>query len=196
MARTGPEGRPPQRIRIVAGIWRGRYLNVPARPAVRPTPARVRETLFNWLAGDVENADCVDLYAGSGALGFEAASRGARHVTLVDRDRTVVQNLRQEARRLAATHMEVVCARALAYIDCQRDPVDLLFIDPPFALGTELLEKTCARLAASRLLKDSSLAYVESPADWDPQIPASWTPLKSKRAGQVGYHLFAARPYA
>ena len=196
MARAGPEGRPPQRIRIVAGIWRGRYLNVPARPAVRPTPARVRETLFNWLAGDVENAACVDLYAGSGALGFEAASRGARHVTLVDRDRAIIQSLRQEARRLAAPQVEAVCAQALAYIDCQRDPVDLLFVDPPFALGTELLEKTCARLAASRLLKDSSLAYVESPADWEPQIPASWTPLKSKRAGQVGYHLFAARPYA
>ena len=196
MARAGPEGRPPQRIRIVAGIWRGRYLNVPARPAVRPTPARVRETLFNWLAGDVENAACVDLYAGSGALGFEAASRGARHVTLVDRDRAIIQSLRQEARRLAAPQVEAVCARALAYIDCQRDPVDLLFVDPPFALGTELLEKTCARLAASRLLKDSSLAYVESPADWEPQIPASWAPLKSKRTGQVGYHLFAARPYA
>ena len=195
MAKTSPKNQPPQRVRIIAGLWRGRYLQVPSVPSVRPTPVRVRETVFNWLAGNVENAECVDLYAGSGALGFEAASRGARRVTLVDRNRTVVQCLRQETQKFSATQIEVVHARALAYIDCLREPLDILFIDPPFALGTELLEKTCTHLAASRALKESSLVYVESPADWAVRIPSRWTSLKSKQAGQVGYHLFAARPY-
>ena len=195
MARANPKSQTPRRVRIVAGIWRGRYLQVPPRPSVRPTPARVRETVFNWLAGNVEGAECVDLFAGSGALGFEAASRGARRVTLVDRDRGVVQCLRQETQKFSATQIEVVHARALTYIDCLRDPFDILFLDPPFALGAELLEKTCAHLSTSRALKESSLVYVESPADWTAQVPARWTPLKSKQAGQVGYHLFEARPY-
>ena len=196
MAKTNPKRPLPQRVRIVAGLWRGRYLQVPSTPSVRPTPVRVRETVFNWLAGSVENAECADLYAGSGALGFEAASRGARRVTLVDRNRTVVQCLRQETQKFSAAQIEVVHARALAYIDCLREPLDILFIDPPFALGTELLEKTCTQLAASRALKESSLVYVESPADWAVRIPSRWSSLKAKQAGQVGYHLFAARPYA
>ncbi len=195
MAKASPKGPPPQRVRIIAGTWRGRYLQVPPYPSVRPTPARVRETVFNWLAGSIEGAECIDLFAGSGALGFEAASRGARQVTLVDRERGVVKYLRQETEKFAAVQIEVVNARALSYIDCLRHPVDILFLDPPFARGTELLEKTCARLAASRALKESSLVYVESPADWAVRVPARWTPLKSKQAGQVGYHLFAARPY-
>lgn len=195
MAKASPKGQLPQRVRIIAGTWRGRHLQVPPCPSVRPTPARVRETVFNWLAGSIEGSECVDLYAGSGALGFEAASRGARQVTLVDRDRGVVQCLRQETERFSATQIEVVHARALAYIDCLRDPVDILFLDPPFAPGPDLLEKTCARLAASRALKESSLVYAESPADWTVRVPARWTPLRSKQAGQVGYHLFAARPY-
>ena len=194
MAKTSRKSQPPQRVRIIAGTWRGRYLQVPPCPSARPTPARVRETVFNWLAEHIEGAECADLYAGSGALGFEAASRGARKVTLVDRDRTVVRCLRQEAQKLAATQVEIVNARALAYIDCLRKHLDIVFIDPPFTLGTGLLEKTCARLSSTQALKESSLVYVESPADWEARIPASWAPLKSKRAGQVGYHLFAARP--
>ena len=195
MAKASPKGQPPQRVRIIAGIWRGRYLQVPPYPSVRPTPARVRETVFNWLAGSIEGAECIDLFAGSGALGFEAASRGARQVTLVDRERGVVKCLRQETEKLSAAQIEVVNARALSYIDCLRSPVDILFLDPPFTRGTELLEKTCTRLASSRALKESSLVYVESPANWVARVPARWTPLKSKQAGQVGYHLFAARPY-
>ena len=194
MAKANPKGQPPQRIRIIAGIWRGRHLQVPPCPSVRPTPARVRETVFNWLAGSIENAECIDLYAGSGALGFEAASRGARQVTLVDRDRGIARRLRQEAAKLSATQIEVICAQALAYIDRLRDPVDILFLDPPFAPDSDLLEKTCAHLAASRALKESSLVYVESPASWDARAPTRWTLLKSKQTGRVGYHLFAARP--
>lgn len=195
MARTAAEARFPRRVRIVAGAWRGRCLQVPPRPAVRPTPARVRETVFNWLAGRVEGAICADLYAGSGALGFEAASRGAARVALVERDRAVAQCLRREAARLAAPQVTVVHARALAYIDCLREPLDLVFVDPPFGRGPELLEKTCARLAASRALHGESLAYVEAPAAWEPRVPAGWEALRSQRAGRVGYHLFAARPY-
>ncbi len=195
MAKTRPRGRPPRRVRIIAGAWRGRYLQVPSLPSVRPTPARVRETLFNWLAGSIESAECVDLYAGSGALGFEAASRGARRVTLVDRDREVARRLRQEVENLSTTRVEVVHARARAYIDRLRDPVDILFLDPPFASGPDLIETVCTHLAASRALKKTSLVYIESPADWSARVPTRWTPLKSRQAGQVGYHLFAARPH-
>lgn len=195
MAKANPKGPPPQRVRIIAGTWRGRYLQVPPGPSVRPTPARVRETVFNWLAASIEGSECIDLYAGSGALGFEAASRGARRVTLVDRDRNVVQCLRQETEKFSAVQIDVVHARALAYIDCLRNPVDILFLDPPFVRGAELLEKTCTHLAASQVLKESSLVYAESPADWTVRVPDRWTPLRSKQAGKVGYHLFAARPY-
>ena len=151
--------------------------------------------MFNWLAENVIGARCADLYAGSGALGFEAASRGARQVILVDRDRAVAQFLRQEAKKLSAAQVEVVHAQALAYIDDLHKPFDILFVDPPFALGTDLIEKTCSRLSSAQALKDPSLVYVESPACWTVNVPASWEPLKSKRAGQVGYHLFSASPY-
>ena len=182
-------------MRIVAGLWRGRYLDVPGAHGVRPTPARVRETVFNWLAGRVEGAQCLDLFAGSGALGFEAASRGAAQVTLVERERAVAQALRRQAGLLPAPQVRVVHARALAYIECMRAPADIVFVDPPFSRGTEFLEKVCALLAGSRALRDSSLVYAESPADWAPRLPVGWRLRKSRRAGRVGYHLLEARPY-
>ena len=193
MARTRPNNR-PQRIRIVAGQWRGRLLRVPPHPSVRPTPARVRETVFNWLAGHVDGTDCLDLFAGSGALGFEAASRGARRVTLVDQNRTITDCLRREVEQLEAAQVDVVCARALTYLERIEAPMGIIFLDPPFSVNSALLEKTCVKLAGSQALAADSRVYVESPADWTPQVPANWETLKSKRTGQVGYHLFAVHP--
>ncbi len=194
MAKTRPEKRLPQRVRIIAGMWRGRYLKVPPCPEVRPTPSRIKETVFNWLASEIEDATCVDLYAGSGALGFEAASRGAQRVTLVDQDRQVAQCLKHSVQSFNAMQIEVLCTNALDYIDQHSGRIDVVFIDPPFSDGNQLLEQTCSRLAASNMLKESSLAYVESPANWGLKVPETWTILKSKTAGQVGYHLFAAAP--
>ena len=192
MARTRADR--AQRVRIVGGIWRGRYLEVPAHRRVRPTPARVRETVFNWLAGHIDGARCLDLFAGSGALGFEAASRGAAQVTLVERERSVVQVLRRQAERLDAGQVEVVHARALAYLEYAPEPADLVFLDPPFTSGTAFLEKTCGLLARSRAVKDGGLVYVEAPASWQANIPATWRARKNRSAGQVGYHLFESGP--
>ena len=194
MGKASPSGRPPQRVRIIAGDWRGRFLQVPPGPTVRPTPARIRETVFNWLMPHIAGARCVDLFAGSGALGFEAASRGAAHVTLIDHNRAVTRCLQQQARTLAATNIEVVHAAVSDWLDGPLEPHDILFLDPPFAAGAGLLEKTCTRLDASSALSQSSLVYVESPAGQAPSVPAHWTALKSKQAGRVGYHLFAAGP--
>ncbi len=190
MGKASPKRNPPRRLRIVAGTWRGRYIKVPPHPSVRPTPARVRETVFNWLAGELEGARCLDLYAGSGVLGFEAASRGAQCVTLVERHRATANFLRAQAEILQAPQVKIVCANARDYLAKQPNPVDIVFLDPPFSDAEVSLEAACAQLAASPCLKPTSLVYVEAPANQQWSAPASWEALKSQQAGQVRYHLF------
>ena len=192
MGKASPRTSPPQRVRIVAGIWRGRYIQVPPVESVRPTPARVRETLFNWLAGEVQGADCLDLFAGSGILGFEAASRGARHVSLVEHNRTIVRGLESEIKTLSAQDMDVFCTDALTYLSQRKTPVDIVFLDPPFGASADLLETVCASLHRNAWLKPTSRIYVETPAGRSVPVPSSWVLVKSKCAGKVGYHLFSA----
>jgi len=194
VGKTNPKGHPPSRLRIVAGIWRGRYLRVPPVPQVRPTPARVRETLSNWLAGELQGATCLDLYAGSGALGFEAASREARRVILVDHDPNIIRCLRAEVEKLQAEQVEVHCADALDYLKKLVEPIDIVFLDPPFSPDPTLLEDTCTTLAKVSCLKPTSRIYIEAPAKQHINTPVNWVRLKSRQAGQVGYHLFASQP--
>jgi 16S rRNA (guanine966-N2)-methyltransferase len=171
------------RLRVIGGKYRSRVLRVPARPGLRPTPDRVRETLFNWLGQSLEGLACLDLYAGSGALGFEAASRGARRVVMVEKDRVALAELERNRATLRAEQVEIVAADALAYLAKSRDQFEVVFLDPPFRQNAlqALLEKLPARLAAE------ARVYVEAEAPL-PEAPR-WIELKRGKAGQVSYQL-------
>lgn len=180
----------PNRLRIIAGRWRGRPIVFPARPELRPTPDRVRETIFNWLQPVIVDARCLDLFAGSGALGFEALSRGAAQVVLVDRDSETVKHLQDTARKLGADDARCVVSEALRFLSGAPTPFDIVFLDPPYA--SNLLPEICSRLAQG-WLSPAALVYLEAPADAAmPALPAGWTAHRSKSAGQVGYHLLRA----
>ena len=162
---------------------RGRRLAVPSRPGLRPTPDRVRETLFNWLGQRLDGLACLDLFAGSGALGFEAASRGAARVVMVENDREAFAALERHRELLRAPRVDLVFGDALAYLAGGAQAFDVVFLDPPFrqnALGP-VLEQLAARVAAG------GRVYLESPAPLEAQAP--WRELRRARAGQVSYQL-------
>jgi 16S rRNA (guanine966-N2)-methyltransferase len=176
-------------LRIIGGAWRGRKLRFPASAAIRPTPDRVRETLFNWLGSHTQAARCLDLFAGSGALGLEALSRGAAHVTFVEQDEVAARELRARLAEWQAGDAVVRRMDALRYLMGAPAAFDLVFLDPPFA--SELLSRAAQRLEAG-WLAPGALIYVECPSRAGlPGMPASWQPLKAKQAGEVGYHLLA-----
>jgi 16S rRNA (guanine966-N2)-methyltransferase len=178
------------RLRIIGGRWRGVPIIFPSRPELRPTPDRVRETIFNWLQPVIADARCLDLFAGSGALGFEALSRGAAQLVLVERDPQIVKHLQETAGKLAAEHAQCVMSDAHRYLSQTPAPFDIVFLDPPYASGA--LENICARLAEG-WLRPGAFIYLEAPADAGlPALPSGWTLHRSKAAGQVGYHLLRA----
>lgn len=171
-------------MRIVGGAYRGRRIAVPARAGVRPTPERVRETLFNWLGQRLDGASCLDLYAGSGALGFEAASRGAARVVMVEADRGIAAALARSREQLGAAAVEVVPGDALAYLARGGERFDVVFLDPPFRQNA-----LPALLAAlPRRLRPGARVYVEGARATSTAAP--WRELKRARAGQVSYQLF------
>lgn len=176
-------------LRIIGGSWRGRRLRFPSGPEIRPTPDRVRETLFNWLAARIAGARCLDLFAGSGALGLEALSRGASHVTFVERDGVAAREIRARAAEWGATGAVVEQSDALRFLSSTPStPYDIVFLDPPFAAG--LLGQAAALLDERRWLAAQARIYVECAArEGLPELPPCWSLLKAKRAGEVGYHL-------
>jgi 16S rRNA (guanine966-N2)-methyltransferase len=177
-------------LRIIGGSWRGRRLRFPAAALIRPTPDRVRETLFNWLGARVIDARCLDLFAGSGALGLEALSRGAAHVTFVERDAQAVRELRARLVEWGARDARVERGDALAFLTGKARPFDIAFLDPPFTAG--LLGEAAALLEENGWLSDAAFIYVECSARAGvPPLPERWLPLRAKRAGEVGYHLYA-----
>lgn len=176
------------RLRIVGGAWRGRPLRFPAVEGLRPTPDRVRETLFNWLQQTVPGSRCLDLYAGSGALGLEALSRGAAGAVFVDVAPAVVRHLGDRLRELGCDRGTVVRSTAERYLEGPARPFDVIFLDPPFA--EPVLGDICRRIEQGGWLAPGGLVYLECPAAAGaPDLPAGWTLLRSKRAGEVGYHL-------
>ena len=185
-------GKPPAggvgSVRIIAGQWRGTRLPVPDRPGLRPTSDRVRETLFNWLQPVLPDARVLDLFAGSGALGLEAASRGAAQVQLVEADGALAQALGDAVARLDAQgRVAVRYGDALAFLrDDTSEPWDIAFVDPPFAAGLwpAVLELLPARLAADAWL------YVESPAGHAPDLPADWALHRESGTRDVRYALY------
>ena len=182
MTHSATRGR--NRVRIIAGKWRSRIVKFPAAAQLRPTPDRVRETLFNWLGQRLDDLSCLDLFAGSGALGFEARSRGARRVVMVERDRAVAEALRESARSLEATGIEVEQGDAMAWLARSGERFDLVFVDPPYAsdLAVQALALLPSRLAPG------ARVYVESAAPLAPG--AAWRVLREDRAGAVRYALY------
>lgn len=176
-------------FRIIGGRWRGRKLSFDDRPGLRPTPDRVRETLFNWLAPVIHGARALDLYAGTGALGLEALSRGASEVTLVERDRAAVATIERNASALAGANAKVVCADVTAWLGTCTGPFDVVFADPPF--GSDLLPGLCTLLAERDLLTAEGRLYVEYDRGRGFEPPPHWEMLRQKTAGQVGYALLA-----
>ncbi len=171
-------------IRIIGGQWKRSKLPVPDAPGLRPTSDRIRETLFNWLGQTLTGWRVLDAFAGSGALGFEAASRDAAEVVLVERDARLAAGLRASVQRLKATTMTVHTADALAWMRAvPRATFDLILLDPPFA--ADLFDAALA--AATPLLAEGGLIYVEAPHDITP--PAGFTAWRQGRAGAVHYHL-------
>ena len=161
-------------------------------PGLRPTSERIRETLFNWLAPRIRGASCLDLFAGTGALGFEALSRGAAAVTFVEKSGRAVRTLRQNAAKLGATGAAIRQGDALGFLRAAgQEPYDVVFLDPPFA--DDLLGAACEQLAAAGILADNAVVYLEQPRDRPlPQLPVGWETLKDKTAGQVRYLLVRA----
>jgi 16S rRNA (guanine966-N2)-methyltransferase len=170
-------------------MWRGRRLRFPDVEDIRPTPDRVRETLFNWLASRVPNARCLDLFAGSGALGLEALSRGAAHVVFVERNAVACRALETILTEWKAPSARVERGDALAYLAGPPEPFDVVFLDPPFA--SALQASVAALLEGRNWLAPGALIYIESASREPlPALPPLWRSLKAKRAGEVGYHLF------
>ena len=179
-------------LRIIGGRHRGRRLRFPAGVEIRPTPDRVRETLFNWLQPRIDGAQVLDLFAGSGALGMEALSRGAAHVTFVEQDRRAAAAIETLAREWNESALSVQCAEALGWLGgaAPATRFGIVFIDPPYDL--ELLVPALDRLATRDLLVPDARIYVEHRArDALPALPEGWRSVRDGRAGEVGYHLLA-----
>jgi len=180
------------RLRIVAGNWRSRLLDVADVEGLRPTSERVRETLFNWLSPRIHGARCLDLFAGTGALGIEALSRGAAGAVFVERSPVAVRQLNDNVKLLEAHGATVVRSDALDFLAQEAGGTfDIVFLDPPFAAG--LLGESCRLLAERQLLATGALVYLElDRADVEPDLPDSWQVIKNKTAGKVRYMLVEA----
>lgn len=195
------------KLRIIGGRWRSRQLEVLDLPGLRPTTDRVREVLFNWLQSDIPAARCLDLFAGSGALGFEAASRGAEQVVLLELQAEAYRKLCDNKRLLDATNIQCIQQDAIQWLknalisgeqrgivadmaDNRAAPqlFDIVFLDPPYT--SNLLQQACGLLEQSQLLAADAKLYIEHPvAQVLPELPANWQIIRGKKAGQVGYYL-------
>jgi 16S rRNA (guanine966-N2)-methyltransferase len=199
-AKSVPEGGPPTRpatastggrfqVRIIGGEWRGRKLNFPPSTGLRPTPDRVRETVFNWLQFDLAGRRCLDLFAGSGAFGFESLSRGAAEVVFVERDAAAADAIRGMLAALRCERGRVVQEDALHWLArCPSRPFDIVYVDPPYA--ERRLPAVAEQLDRGGWLAPDASIYLEDAAEHGvPVLPTGWHMHRSKRAGDVGYHL-------
>jgi 16S rRNA (guanine966-N2)-methyltransferase len=176
-------------LRIIAGSWRGRKLAVLHLEGLRPTPDRVRETVFNWLQPHLGQSRCLDLFAGTGALGLEAASRGAEHVSLVELNSKAAMQLRTHCQTLSAEQCEVHNQAATDFLNQNQQQYDIVFIDPPYQ--SDYWSEVAEQLIATGSLAGDALIYLEYPTQLDkPVLPTQWQLIKEKKAGAVNYCLF------
>jgi len=190
--RRGAKQATPQ-LRVIGGQWRGRKLQFPDRPGLRPTGDRIRETLFNWLGPHLHNANCLDLFAGSGALGIEALSRGAAHCDFVDADREAITSVDHHLNTLNATECSTVsCDIAAHYLRQTHDTWDIVFVDPPF--DARLGESTLTLLANTDRLAEASRVYFETSRSQPEPVPEGlYDVLREKTTGDVCYRLLSPR---
>ena len=197
MGRHNPKRSKPQQhvsyLRIIGGSWRGRKLEFIPEDGLRPTPDRVRETLFNWIQPYLPDARCLDLFAGSGALGLEALSRGAESTTFVDQGHTTTQQLRGNLQRLKSQNAEVIQSDAVTWLEqriTDMEPrYDIVFMDPPFR--QDLAGLCCELLEKHNLLAENAVIYVETESELPfLNVPENWHEHRQKQAGQVNYRLF------
>jgi 16S rRNA (guanine966-N2)-methyltransferase len=193
MTSKGSTTNAPQTVRIIGGRWKRTPLPVPNKPGLRPTPSRVRETLFNWLGQDLSGWRCADVFAGSGALGLEAASRGAAQVTLVEQDAQLVANLQRLCTQLKASGVAVQRGDGLATLRTLRN-LDVVFLDPPFDADPAMFKQ--ALQAAAAAIAPGGWVYWESPQAWTAEAlaPLGLVPHKQGRAGAVHFALLCKAP--
>ncbi len=183
--------------RIIGGRWRGRKIKFDDAEGLRPTTDRIRETLFNWLQPYIHQSRCLDVFAGSGVLGFEALSRGSSEVVFIENNKKTASGLNENICALDAKNTTVIQQDALVWLQSVhknkqfRERFDLVFLDPPF--HAELLTKSGALLNSSGCLAEDAIIYIEHNIDEDIAIPDNWVNLKEKKAGQVAYKLFESR---
>lgn len=186
----GAKGGGASQLRIIGGQWRGRKLSFTPAAGLRPTGDRVRETLFNWLAPDIHDARCLDLFAGSGALGLEALSRGASHCDFVDTSGATLRTIQEHLQTLNAT-ASANCHHLAAtdFLTREADPWHIVFLDPPFDTG--MLAPAIEALAQRQCLAPDALVYIETGHEEAlPPLPTRWELHREKRAGEVSYRLF------
>ncbi len=170
-------------VRIIGGTWRSRKILFPDQMDVRPTPDRIRETIFNWLGQDLSGKTCLDLFAGSGALGFEAASRGAQHVVMVESDKAVFQKLKKNKAMLQADQVKLMMMKALDFLKTNTQRFNIIFLDPPYRLN--LIPEFLSILSSH--LDEDGLVYIEHNDSLS--LDAQWSPWRSKKAGSVYYQI-------
>lgn len=183
-----------QQVRIIGGQWRSRKIPVLSEPDLRPTPNRVRETLFNWLRPHIQGARCLDLFTGSGALSFEALSQGASQVVCIEQSKLLIEQLQRTAETLKANRLKIIQANALEWlqesptrIDSSFKPFDIVFLDPPYAAN---LLNLCFKFLQGGWLNANTLIYFEhaKPVGLE-EIPNTWQIVREKKAGQIYYYL-------
>ncbi len=176
-------------VRIIAGLWRGRKLAVQDIKGLRPTTDRVKETLFNWIAQDIPYTKCLDLFAGSGGLGFEAASRQAKQVVMLELNTKAYQQLMCNISTLKTDKVQAINTDALTYLKSTGSPFDIIFVDPPFRQG--LLEQCLELLEQNNWLAENAMIYIETEKELAlTHLPDNWSLYREKTAGQVTYRLF------
>lgn len=177
-------------LRIIAGQWRGRKLPIVTSNGLRPTPERVRETVFNWLTPYIYDARVLDCFSGSGALSLEALSRGAKSAIMLEKEMPVAKSLNSYLSMLSATNGQVININALSWLSQGATvPFDIIFLDPPFRKG--FLQKTCALLSDNGYINDKGIVYIEVEKELSlTMLPRHWHLLKNKTAGQISYSLW------
>jgi 16S rRNA (guanine966-N2)-methyltransferase len=176
-------------LRLIGGKWRGRKIEFPSLPGLRPTQDRIRETVFNWLSPFISDALCLDLFAGSGALGFEAISRGAKHVVMVDQSNLVAAALKKNRQHLGAENIEIISATVpTETAGITRAHFDIIFLDPPF--NKNLIQVCIDWLAQENLVKSGTVIYLEHEINHAPlKLPANWHMHKEKQTNSLVYAL-------